>query len=52
MLINPKGPYGAYLGASLYACHLSQDEQRVLKIEAASPNTRAPTTKPQTVKIG
>jgi hypothetical protein len=52
MLINPKGPYGAYLGASLYACHLSQDEQRILKIEAATPTTRAPTPKPQTVKIG
>ncbi len=52
MLINPKGPYGAYLGARLYACHLSQDEQRILKIEAATPDTRAPTPKPQTVKIG
>ena len=52
MLINPKGPYGAYLGARPYVCHLSQDEQRILKIEAAPPAARAPAPKPQTVKIG
>jgi hypothetical protein len=52
MAINSKGPYGVYLGAQRYACHLSQDEQRVLKIEAAAPNTRAPAPTARPLKLG
>jgi hypothetical protein len=32
MLINAKNQYGAYTGTRAYACHLSEDEQRVLDV--------------------
>jgi hypothetical protein len=32
MVINAKNSYGAFDGARPYACHLSEDEQRVLDV--------------------
>ncbi|HZE91127.1 MAG TPA: hypothetical protein VE029_05360 [Rhizobacter sp.] len=33
MLINTKNGYGAYTGERLYPCYLSEDEQRVLRVD-------------------
>jgi len=37
MVVNAKNAYGAYEGARAYACYLSEDEHRVLKMAAARP---------------
>jgi hypothetical protein len=35
MALNPRNAYGAYTGVQHFACYLSEDEQRVLRVDAA-----------------
>jgi hypothetical protein len=35
LALNPRNAYGAYTGVQHYACYLSEDEQRVLKVDPA-----------------
>lgn len=35
MALNPRNAHGAYTGVQHFACYLSEDEQRVLRVDAA-----------------